>query len=386
MQLQLPEPSSDALAASRALQDLIAHDIRRNSGWISFAQYMELALYAPGLGYYSGGAAKLGKDGDFTTAPEITPLFGATLAQVANELMAQTSPQILEFGAGSGKLARDILTELDAMGVPVHRYSIVEVSGELRARQETTLAGFPQVTWLDRFPSAFSGVVIGNEVLDAMPVNQVIKTARGWLERGVGLSDAGFEFKDRDCDPALITQIPNAGELPDGYLTEVHPIAAGFMRSLSEMLVKGHDHTGHGGAAILIDYGFPAHEYYLNQRMQGTLMCHYRHHAHPDPFYLPGLQDITAHVDFTSMAQAAVGSGLDLLGYTSQAAFLLDAGIGGLLLRTSPEDVLRYLPQANAMQKLISPAEMGELFKVLVLGKNARLPDKFGRNDRSHRL
>ena len=390
MQLQLPEPSPDALAASRALQDLIANDIRRNSGWISFAQYMELALYAPGLGYYSGGAAKLGKDGDFTTAPEITPLFGASLARVAADLMAQTSPQILEFGAGTGKLARDILTELDAMGVAVHRYCIVEVSGELRARQEETLREFPQVTWLDRFPPAFSGVVIGNEVLDAMPVSLVVKAEHGWRERGVALSPSGFMFQDQPCDAALqaalAAQIPHADELPLGYVTEVHPIAAGFMHSLAAMLNAGYDEAGHGSAAILIDYGFPAREYYLDQRAQGTLMCHYRHHAHPDPFYLPGLQDITAHVDFTAMARAAIDAGLDLLGYTSQAAFLLDAGIGDLLLRTSPEDLLRYLPQANAVQKLISPAEMGELFKVLVLGKNAQLAGKFGRNDRSHRL
>ncbi len=386
MQLQLPEPSLDALAASRSLHNLIANDIRRRSGWISFAQYMELVLYAPGLGYYSGGAAKLGKDGDFTTAPEITPLFGAALAHVAADLMAQTGPQILEFGAGTGKLARDVLTELDAMGVPIHRYSIVEVSGELRARQEQTLRDFPQVAWLDRFPPAFSGVVLGNEVLDAMPVNLVVKTEQGWKERGVGLSAKNFVWRDRPCDPALLRQVPEADALPIGYLTEVHPLAAGFMRSLAAMLGAGHDETGRGGAALLVDYGFPAHEYYLGQRAQGTLMCHYRHHAHPDPFYLPGLQDVTAHVDFTAMAQAAVDSGLEMLGYTSQAAFLLDAGIGDLLLRTPPNDQLRYLPQANALQKLTSPAEMGELFKVLAVGKSATLPERFARNDRSHRL
>ena len=389
MQLHLPEPSADALNASRALHNLIANEIRRNSGWISFAQYMELALYAPGLGYYSGGAAKLGKDGDFTTAPEITPLFGSTLAQVAAGLMTQSAPQILEFGAGTGKLAHDILTELREMGVPLHRYSIVEVSGELRARQERTLRGFPEVRWLDRFPAAFSGVVIGNEVLDAMPANLVVKTEHGWKERGIGLaglSARNFVYRDRPAAPALIEQIPDAADLPVGYLTEVHPIAIGFMRSLAAMLGAGFQDTGHGGAAILVDYGFPAHEYYLGQRSQGTLMCHYRHHAHPDPLYLPGLQDITAHVDFTAMARAAVGGGLDVLGYTSQAAFLLDGGIGDLLLRTSPDDKLRYLPQANAMQKLISPAEMGELFKVLVVGKSVALPEKFGRNDRSERL
>lgn len=389
MQLQLPEPSLDAQMASRSLQTLIANDIRHNSGWISFARYMELALYAPGLGYYSGGSAKLGKDGDFTTAPEITPLFGQSIAHVAADLMKQSTSQIMEFGAGTGKLAADILTELKKSDVALHRYLIVEVSGELRARQEQTLRDFPQVCWLDKFPSAFSGVVIGNEVLDAMPVHLVVKTEQGWKERGIGLSGLSakkFAWRDRPCDPAIIQQIPDADELPIGYLTEVHPIASGFMRSLGQMLCAGYADSGLGGAALLFDYGFPAHEYYLNQRSHGTLMCHYRHHAHDDPLFLPGLQDITAHVDFTSMARAALDAGLDLLGYTSQAAFLLDAGIGDLLLRTSPEDERRYLPQANAMQKLISPAEMGELFKVLAVGKNVTMPEKFARNDRSERL
>jgi SAM-dependent MidA family methyltransferase len=386
MQLHLPEPSLDAMNASRALQHLIANDIRRHSGWISFARYMELTLYTPELGYYGGGSAKLGKDGDFTTAPEITPLFGNALAHVLADLISQTAPQILEFGAGSGKLARDILSEFARIGVPVHRYLIVEVSGELRARQQQLLRDFPQVAWMDSLPASFSGVVLGNEVLDAMPVRLVVKTAQGWKERGVGLSDRNFVFRDHPCDISLIEQIPDERRLQTGYVTEVHPIAAGFMRSLAGMLNAGFHDTGRGGAAVLIDYGFPAHEYYLDQRAQGTLMCHYRHHAHPDPFYLPGLQDITAHVDFSEMARAAADGGLEMLGYTSQAAFLLDAGIGDLLLRTPPTDQRRFLPQSNAVQKLISPAEMGELFKVLVVGNQARLPERFARNDRSHRL
>jgi len=386
MQLQLPEPPLDAQSASHALHKLIASDIQANSGWIPFSRYMEQVLYAPDLGYYSGGAAKLGKDGDFTTAPEITPLFGAALAHVAAGLVVQTSPQILEFGAGTGKLAFDILTELKTAGIKIERYQIVDLSGELRARQEETLREFPEVSWLDRMPASFSGVVIVNEVLDAMPVNLVVKTENGWMERGVALSGGHFVFDDRPCNPELVAQIPDADELPVSYLTEVHPVASGFMRSLAAMFSAAHQATGRGGAAVLIDYGFPSHEYYHDQRGQGTLMCHYRHHAHPDPFYLPGLQDVTAHIDFTAMARAAVDDGLDLLGYTTQAAFLLDAGIGDLLLRTPPEDQLRYLAQANAMHKLISPAEMGELFKVLVVGKGAELPGKFARNDRSHRL
>jgi len=390
MQLQLPEASVEAQRASRLLHNLIATEIRLQQGWISFARYMELLLYAPDLGYYSGGAAKLGKDGDFTTAPEITPLFGATLAQLTTELLASAAalqPQILEFGAGSGQLAFDILSELASNGGVAQplAYYIVELSAELRARQQHKLRDFPQVQWLDRLPQAFSGVVLGNEVLDAMPVELVLlgEQGQGWQQRGVGLSAGSeqFVYIDRPADLALIAQIPEADTLLPGHLTEVHPVAIGFMHSLSAMLK-----AGQCGVGIFFDYGFPAAEYYLQQRDQGTLMCHYRHHAHPDPFYLPGLQDVTAHVDFTAMARAALESDLDLLGYTSQAAFLLEAGIGQQLLRTPPENALQYLPQANAMQKLVSPAEMGELFKVLAIGIGMELPERFSRHDRSHRL
>lgn len=385
--LSLPLPSDDALAASQALQQHIAQEISAHDGWLSFARFMELALYAPRLGYYSGGAAKLGKDGDFTTAPEMSPLFGATLAQLVGELLQQTAPQVMEFGAGTGRLAFDFLSECQLSGIAVERYYIVEVSGELRARQEELLKNFPQVVWLQQMPAAFSGVVLGNEVLDAMPVQIVQKTAAGWRELGVTLEDGAFAWQPRPlaADASVLAQIPAADELPEGYLTEVHPIAAGFMGSVGQMLLQG-SKDGCGGAAIFLDYGFPAREYYLDDRNTGTLMCHYRRHAHPDPFYLPGLQDITAHVDFTAMAQAALDAGLDLLGYCSQAGFLLEAGIGQLLLRTPVDQVLQYLPQANAMQKLISPAEMGELFKVLIVGTQVELPAKLLRHDRRHRL
>ncbi|MDQ7969733.1 MAG: class I SAM-dependent methyltransferase [Oxalicibacterium faecigallinarum] len=386
MQAHLPEPSPDALAASNKLQNLIVEEIRRQDGWISFARYMELALYAPDLGYYSGGAVKLGKDGDFTTAPEMTSLFGETIAHAADDLMRQSDAHILEFGAGTGKLAADILTECAAAGITVERYSIVEVSAELRARQQQTLAEFPQVTWLDAFPPAFSGVVVGNEVLDAMPVSLVVKRDGQWLERGVIWNGSCFDYEDRPCSQDMVEQIPDADTLQEGYLTEVHPVAVGFMATLASMLTAGYEQNGKGGAAILFDYGFPNTEFYLNQRHQGTLMCHYRHHSHPDPFYLPGLQDITAHVDFTAMAYAAVRNGLEMLGYMSQAGFLMSAGIADRLLQTSPEDAQRYLPKANAVQKLTSPAEMGELFKVLVVGKEVTLPDCFDRADQSRRL
>jgi SAM-dependent MidA family methyltransferase len=382
--MSMPAPSPDALAASHSLQRLIAAEIEAHGGAIAFSRFMELALYAPRLGYYSGGASKLGADGDFTTAPEITPLFGAALARVAAAIIAQSAPDIIEFGAGTGKLARDLLAELARQGVRVNSYTIIELSGELRARQQEALKDLPVVRWLDGMPERFSGVVLANEVLDAMPVELVTRTPAGWMRRMVGVEAGAFAFVDQPLDAELAAQLarqaPDHEQLPEGYVTELHPVAAGFMRSLAAMFEGGK------GAAILLDYGFPAHEYYLDQRMGGTLMCHYRHHAHPEPFYLPGLQDITAHVDFTAMALAAQDAGLPVLAYMNQASFLLGAGIGELLTETDPEDALRYLPQARAVQKLVSPAEMGELFKVLIVGNGVELPDAIVRADRSHRL
>jgi len=382
--MSLPVPDPDALAASQALQQHIAAEIEQQGGAIPFSRFMELALYAPRLGYYSGGSAKLGSEGDFTTAPEITPLFGATLARVAAAIIAQSAPNIIEFGAGTGKLARDVLTALAREGVQVDSYTIIDLSGELRARQQEMLKDFPQVRWADRLPDSFSGVVLANEVLDAMPVELVVKTADGWRRQMVAIENGAFAWTQAALDPALLDhvarQIPDADSLPEGYLTEVHPVACGFMASLARLYAGGR------GAAILLDYGFPAHEYYHPQRATGTLMCHYRHHAHPEPFYLPGLQDVTAHVDFTAMALASQDAGLEVLGYMSQAAFLLAAGLGDLLLQTDPEDALRYLPQARAVQKLVAPSEMGELFKVLVVGKDVELPEAIVRADRSHKL
>ncbi len=382
MCMSLPVPDSDALAALHALSHQIALEIAQSDGAIPFSRFMELALYAPDLGYYSGGSAKLGRDGDFTTAPELSPLFGAALAQAAAAIIAQTAPNILEFGAGTGKLAADVLQEMARLGVNIARYAIVELSGELRARQQEKLKDFPQVVWLDGFPDSFDGVVLANEVLDAMPVQLASKGESGWRELFVGIDHGAFVLQPAgpDISAQVAGQVPEADQLPLGYMTELHPVGRGFMASLARMMQGGK------GAAFLFDYGFPAHEYYHPQRMAGTLMCHYRHHAHPDPFYLPGLQDITAHVDFTAMALAAQDHGLDVLGYMNQASFLLAAGIGELLLRTDPDDAKAYLPQANAVQKLVSPAEMGELFKVLIVGNQASLPEAIARSDRSHRL
>ena len=379
--MPLPEPSADALLASRALESLIKNEIRAHHDWISFARFMELALYAEGLGYYAGGSSKLGKDGDFTTAPEITPLFGATIARFATDCFGTEPLHILEFGAGTGRLALDVMQFLGEQGRAVAEYLIVELSADLRERQRELLVDFPQVQWLSVPPAAFSGLILCNEVLDAMPVRLLVRQQDRWFERGVSLSAGRFVFSDREAGNTLADQIPDADSLPEGYLTEVHPRQCGFVRMLSDVLK-----AGGRGLALLIDYGFPAREYFLPQREQGTVMCHYRHHAHTDVFYLPGLQDITAHVDFTAAALAAQESGLTVAAYMSQAEFLIAAGLSDLMGQISPQDTRRWLTQSQAIQKLTSPAEMGELFKVLLLSEGVDLPEPLLKFDRSYRL
>ncbi len=379
--MPLPEPSDDALQASHALQSQIRQTILANNGWISFSRYMELSLYAKGLGYYAGGAAKLGKDGDFTTAPELTPLFGATLARFAADLLGDKPLRILEFGAGTGKLAADFLSAAAALSAQVASYQIVELSGELRARQQRTLADYAPLEWFDAPPSVFSGLVIANEVLDAMPVPLIVKRDGRWFERGVALEGQQFIFADRECAHSIADQISDAASLPEGYLTEIHPQQAGFVRMVGDML-----RAGEGGAALLVDYGFPASEYYLPQRSGGTLMCHYRHQAHVDPFYLPGLQDITSHVNFSEIARAGLDAGLELGLYMNQAAFLIGAGLPDLLDPQRVADPGHWLPLSNAVQKLTSPAEMGELFKAMLLVDRLSVPTHLQRLDQSYRL
>jgi SAM-dependent MidA family methyltransferase len=386
MSPSLPPPTTDALAASEQLTSHIINEIVQEGGWISFARFMELALYTPKLGYYTGGAQKLGQDGDFTTAPLISSLYGRTFAHIVAALFSQTQKNIMELGAGTGKLAFDILTELTKQGIVIAQYIIVDLSGELQKRQEETLQAFPQVVWLNHIPPSFSGIIIANEVLDAIPVHLVTKTPSGWQECGVSIKDQQFVFSSKNCDPHLIQAIPEADNLPIGYLTEIHPIAEGLISTLSQSITQGFKDTQQGSVAFLIDYGFPAREFYLDQRHQGTLMCHYRHHVHTDPFYLPGLQDITAHVNFTAMAQRAIDQGLDILGYYTQANFLINGGISNFLSAISPDDAQHYVPLAHGLQKLLSPAEMGELFKVLVIGLHTELPTTFAHQDQSYRL
>lgn len=380
--VHLPCPSLDAQTASYALLDIIRRDIHEQNGLISFAHYMERVLYTPTLGYYTGGSHKLGAAGDFITAPEMSPLFGQTIGEFIRTILPQTQPQIMEFGAGSGQLAYDLLTELHAQNYPLARYYIIELSGELRFRQQQLLQHFTEVVWLDHMPESFSGCVLANEVLDAMPVSIIQKNHHGWDELCVTLKDNQLTWATRLLTHVdWLDNIPNERDLPIGYTTEVHPHANAFVSSVFHMIQQGE-----GGLALFIDYGFSDQEYYLPERHQGTIMCHFRHHAHPDPFFWPGLQDITAHVNFSMVAHAIECAQLDLMLYTSQAAFLLDAGIGNILLRHDPAEQIPYLKHSQKVVQLTSPAEMGELFKVMIASKKVMLPERFYQHDRQHRL
>lgn len=380
----LPTPTPDALIHSQRVVVHLQKLIQHAGGWISFAQYMEAALYAPGLGYYAAGATKLGAAGDFVTAPEITPLFGRTLAHAMAPVLKQTDGDVMELGAGSGKLAVDVLGELERLGALPTRYCILEVSADLRARQQERLAhALPhladRVQWLDALPDHFSGVMLGNEVLDALPVELLHWTDSEPMQRGVSLSGEAFDWQDRPiADPTLRARAEGLNLAP-GYLSEINLAANALIAALAQCL----DH----GLILMIDYGFGETEYYHPQRHMGTLRAHYRHHALDDPFYLPGLCDLTAHVDFSAVARAGEVSGLSLAGYASQANFLINAGLTELLMQISPTDAAVYLPQANAVQRLVSPAEMGDLFKVigLIQGNIAPLAG-FARGDRQYTL
>lgn len=367
----LPTPSPDAQQHSQRLCEAIQHDIALQGGWIPFSRFMELALYAPGLGYYSAGASKFGESGDFITAPELSALFGHVLARQLGDIMELTTPHILELGAGSGKLALDVLSELERLDKLPVSYSILEVSAELRQRQQTLLQEklphlFSRIHWLDVLPTEISGAIIGNEVLDALPVHLVHWLDSSILERGVVCDGQTFAWQDRRPETPSLLELAEQFNLPDNYLSEISLTARGLVSSLCQRMSKG--------AILFIDYGFGAGEYYHPQRSSGTLMCHYRHHAHDDPFFLVGLQDITAHVDFTAVAESAIDQGANLLGYTSQASFLINGGIAEMIADVSPDNLRDYLPLSAQIQKLTSPAEMGELFKVIALGKGIDSP------------
>jgi SAM-dependent MidA family methyltransferase len=371
--MNLPEPSDEARAHSARLTEHIHAEIDRGGGRIGFARYMELALYAPTLGYYMAGARKLGADGDFVTAPEISPLYGKTLARQVAQVLDASHPEVLEVGAGSGALAAELLAELEAAGTLPERYLILELSPDLRSRSRDTLAArvphlLERVAWLNQLPPSFRGCIIGNEVLDAMPVHRIVRSHGESLEAFVHRGEAGSPFIEHDhkASDALEAAAERLPLPDDDYRTEAQLVACGFIRSIANMLEKG--------VALFVDYGFPRREYYHPQRSRGTLMCHYRHRAHDDPFYLPGLQDITSHIDFSAVAEAGASRGLDLLGYATQAHFLINCGLIDLLARTPADDARAYLPLAQQVDKLTSPAEMGELFKVIALGRGVPQP------------
>ncbi|TNF58126.1 MAG: class I SAM-dependent methyltransferase [Burkholderiales bacterium] len=380
--LLVPVAEGEPTILPAALLQRVVGAIRASGGWLPFDRFMALALYEPGLGYYANTSPKFGhlptgaqgQGSDFVTAPELTPLFGHTLArQVAQALQATGTDEVWEFGAGSGALARQVIEGLEALGVALRRYTIVDLSGDLRERQRATLqAHEARVAWADHLPDALSGVLLGNEVLDAMPVQLLVRLGGQWHERGVAVTaDGVLAWADRPTD----LRPPVAIEGHHDYLTEIHPQAEAFVRTLADRWQRG--------AAFFIDYGFPEAEYYHPHRHMGTLTCHRAHRRDDDPLSDLGLKDITAHVNFTGIALAAQEAGLAVLGYTSQGRFLLNAGLVELAREAGARE--------NAMmQKLVNEHEMGELFKVLCFAPGASAsgwtPLGMAHGDRTHRL
>ena len=380
----LPPPSAEARAHSERVVAHIASSIAAAGGWISFADYMGAALYAPGLGYYVSGTRKFGAGGDFVTAPELTPLFGRALGSQLGEVLAQTGGDIIELGPGTGRLAADVLSALDDRNALPKRYRLLEVSPELRERQRVHLLGevaslISCVEWIGVLPERWHGVSIVNEVLDAVPPHLIARKQGEWYERGVSMEGESLALVDRPLESRALREMalrlfPAEGD----YASEINPAAQALVTSLAQRC--------DAGALLLIDYGFPAPEYYHEQRSGGTLMAHYQHRVLPDPLFLPGLADLTAHVDFTAMAMAGAGAGMHVGGFTTQAHFLINCGILNLLASSGDVQSAAYLREAGAVNKLLSPAEMGELFKVLALTRGCATPLGFRSGDQRHRL
>ena len=368
--MTLPLPSPAAQQSSANLQTLLAEEIRKHGNWIPFSRFMELVLYAPQYGYYTGGSHKIGNNGDFITAPTLTPLFARTLARQLQELLPQTAGNIYEFGAGTGQLTADLLNNLSDS---INRYYIIEISPELAARQKDlirTLApqAAQKIVHLSALPETFDGIIIGNEVLDAMPVEIIRKDEGDSFEHvGICLDNDRFTYSARPLHDLQLSALASLyfPKISSPYTSELHPQQYAFIRTLASRLEHG--------CMIFIDYGFDAAQYYHPQRNQGTLIGHYRHHVIHNPFDFIGLADLTAHVNFTDIAQAGTDAGLDLIGYLPQSHFLLNLGITELLAQTGKTDSAAYIREAAAVQKLIDQHEMGELFKVIAFGKNINI-------------
>jgi len=372
--IDLPVPSVDALSSSQVLVDRIRAEIFDQGGQISFARYMELTLYTPILGYYSGGCQKFGEVGDFITAPEISSMFSECLShqihQVLTGLAVSDNACILEVGAGSGQMAADILAGLEQLGALPAQYLILELSAELKQRQYETLQHlvpqlFSRVAWVDHLPdSGFCGVVVANELLDAMPVHKFMLKDNSLHECYVTWSDNRFNWVLGDLSS------PNIGlhldsvkhDFVAGYTSEVNLAADAWINSVAGCLKRG--------MILIIDYGYPRREYYHPQRTSGTLMCHYQHRRHDDPFVYPGLQDITAHIDYTAIADAAFNASLTISGYTTQAHFLLDCGLAEVANKRFSEDTKQQMNTSTQMKKLTLPGEMGEVVKVMALTRD----------------
>ncbi|WP_223668659.1 class I SAM-dependent methyltransferase [Kangiella shandongensis] len=367
--LELPEPNSAAVDVSFALAQKVSELINLKQK-IPFSDFMQQALYAPGLGYYSAGSYKLGAQGDFVTAPELSPLFGKTLAQSIMQAFEHTQPVILELGAGSGRLMCDLLRQLEVEERVPETYYILEVSAELRQRQQQLLkAELPhlvtKVVWLDKLPQSFKGVIIGNEVIDAIPFELLMKTEHGLAQGFVKYNERGFSLEFHVTDYSRGWQKRNFNSYsmwPEGYLVETSELRNDWMRTLMESLEQG--------CVILLDYGYEQEELYSPYRPQGTLQCYYRQRKHSTPLALLGLQDITCSVNFTQLAETAQQQGSDILGFTSQALFLTLSGIEQFVAQAQDSDTIAGLSVAQQLQTLLMPAEMGQTIKVLGLSKN----------------
>lgn len=369
---ELPAPSATQIEHSARLIECIVERIAQNDGVISFRDYMQACLYEPGLGYYAAGSAKLGSAGDFVTAPEISPLFGQTWGKHIAGLFEQgLDTNVLEFGAGSGRLALDIVQTFASRKVQWQGYYIIETSADLRQRQQTLLQqqlsaqDFARIHWLEQLPELYHGMVIGNEVLDAMPLNVLLKDGR-WLELGVGFKQDRFVWKafSEHSDAVQAMRVIDQNDaLPAQYCSEINLNIEPWLQALGNACQRV--------VVELIDYGYERAQYYHPARMHGTLMCFYRHRSHADPLIYPGLQDITAFVDFDRVADAALEAGFEVSGLTTQAMFLMANG----LLEAMPvsDDAIRQLAQAQQIKTLTLPGEMGEKFKVIALQKNINL-------------